>query len=140
MITGITCGSFDYIIHDGHMLFLNQCKQLCDILYAALVADETIKVNKFREPYYPQHVRAINLINTGLVDEVITLIHHEDRRRLFWTSPDIYIIGKDQNDNQWTQETMKIMFESGVSVISTFERRINSTTRLLQQAGYLLVE
>jgi len=36
-IVGFTCGTFD-LLHAGHILMLNECKQQCDILIVAINA------------------------------------------------------------------------------------------------------
>lgn len=134
---GLTCGSFDYIIHNGHYLFLSKCRQICKQLIVLVVADSVIIRNKNRRPYYPQQIRASNLLLTGLVDGVICVEYDYEVSAIFNLNPDVYILGSDQNKNQWTQELIGLLVYGGISVISTFDYRIESTTNLLTRHGKL---
>lgn len=136
MITGVTCGAFDYEIHKGHILFLEVCRLLCDCLCVAVVPDCIIVENKNREPFYTQKKRAKNLMETGLVDTVLTG-RISTGYDLLVARPDLYILGSDQYSNPWTIQTCNLFMSLGIPIVSTFEARIESTTRLLTEHGYI---
>lgn len=134
---GLTCGSFDYIIHDGHYLFLSMCRQICKQLIVLVVADSVIIRNKNRRPYYSQQTRASNLLLTGLVDGVICVEDGYEISAIFNLNPDIYILGSDQNKDQWTNELTELLIDNDIFVLSTIDPRIESTSNLLFQHGKL---
>jgi len=41
-MVGYTCGCFD-LLHEGHILFLRECKKYCDFLIVGLATDERVK-------------------------------------------------------------------------------------------------
>lgn len=137
MIKAITCGTFDYHIHKGHIQFLTLCSQLCDHLIVALTADQTIRATKHRDPYFDQRTRAANLLDTNLVGSIISLKYNDTPLRLLDFNPDLYILGKDQNANPWSAYATTLMYANGVPAVSSFEERIESTTSLLNQIGWL---
>ena len=140
MITGITCGAFDYKIHKGHILFLNQCRLLCDKIIVLVVPDSVIVKNKNRRPFYKQEIRRRNVFDTGLVDSSVSLhgtTVEEIINRVHQIPNGLYILGKDQNTNKFNHLLTRAFYNLGIPVVSTIEDRIESTTNLLIKKGYL---
>lgn len=89
-------GVFDGI-HGGHRNFLSQAKKLGDYLIIAVARDEVVEKLKDRRPWKNLEVRIRELLETGLVDEVI----EGDSDLGSWevvgkVRPDIIALGYDQ--------------------------------------------
>lgn len=92
-------GVFD-VLHIGHIHFLKQAKELGDELIVIVAHDETVKMNKRRNPINPAEDRAELLKAIRYVDEVYIgspgRIDFELVKRI---NPDVIAIGPDQNFN-----------------------------------------
>ncbi|BAD86463.1 glycerol-3-phosphate cytidylyltransferase [Thermococcus kodakarensis KOD1] len=89
-------GVFD-ILHVGHIHFLKQAKELGDELVVIVAHDETVRMQKRREPINPAEDRAELLRAIRYVDEVYIgtpgTIDMELVKRI---DPDVIAIGPDQ--------------------------------------------
>ena len=89
-------GVFD-ILHVGHIHFLKQAKALGDELVVIVAHDETVRMQKRREPINSAEDRAEVLRALRMVDEVYIgtpgTIDYELVKRI---DPDIIAIGPDQ--------------------------------------------
>ncbi|ACJ16741.1 glycerol-3-phosphate cytidylyltransferase [Thermococcus onnurineus NA1] len=89
-------GVFD-LLHVGHIHFLSQAKSLGDELVVIVAHDETVRMQKRREPVNPAEDRAELLRALKMVDEVYIgspgTIDYELVRKI---NPDIVAIGPDQ--------------------------------------------
>ncbi|WP_457751820.1 adenylyltransferase/cytidyltransferase family protein [Thermococcus sp.] len=89
-------GVFD-ILHVGHIHFLKQAKALGDELVVIVAHDETVRMQKRREPINSAEDRAEVLRALRMVDEVYIgtpgTIDYELVKRI---DPDIVAIGPDQ--------------------------------------------
>jgi FAD synthetase len=89
-------GVFD-ILHVGHIHFLKQAKELGDELIVIVAHDETVRMQKRREPINPAEDRAELLRAIRYVDEVYIgtpgTIDMELVKRI---DPDVIAIGPDQ--------------------------------------------
>jgi len=89
-------GVFD-ILHVGHIHFLRQAKALGDELVVIVAHDETVRMQKRREPINSAEDRAEVLRALRMVDEVYIgtpgTIDYELVKRI---DPDIIAIGPDQ--------------------------------------------
>ncbi|WP_297063430.1 FAD synthase [Thermococcus sp.] len=92
-------GVFD-ILHVGHIHFLKQARELGDELVVIVAHDETVRMQKRRDPINPAEDRAELLRAIKYVDEVYIgspgTIDFELVRRI---NPDVIAIGPDQNFN-----------------------------------------
>ncbi|WP_297467377.1 FAD synthase [Thermococcus sp.] len=92
-------GVFD-ILHVGHIHFLKQARELGDELVVIVAHDETVRMQKRRDPINPAEDRAELLRAIRYVDEVYIgspgTIDFELVRRI---NPDVIAIGPDQNFN-----------------------------------------
>ena len=90
-------GVFD-ILHVGHVHFLKQAKELGDELVVIVAHDETVRMQKRRDPINPAEDRAELLRAIRYVDEVYIgspgTIDFELVRRI---DPDVIAIGPDQS-------------------------------------------
>ncbi|NJE85064.1 FAD synthase [Thermococcus sp. CX2] len=89
-------GVFD-LLHVGHIHFLSQAKSLGDELVVIVAHDETVRMQKRRNPINPAEDRAELLRALRMVDEVYIgtpgTIDYELVKKI---NPDIIAIGPDQ--------------------------------------------
>ena len=92
---GFTNGCFD-IIHAGHIQYLLQAKDLCDILIVGLNSDGSVKSIKGESrPINNQYDRAFVLDNLSMVDNVIIFEEETPYNLICQIKPDILIKGGD---------------------------------------------
>lgn len=132
-------GSFDYIIHEGHIMFLKEAKTLGDHLCIFVVSDDTIIKNKHRLPFYSAKQRAKNLLFTGLVDDSIVLTSSDYisniENQIIPLNLDRFIFGIDQNN--LADKYLKARLDSiGIEIIISTLPEIIHTTDLLHKIGY----
>lgn len=66
-------GCFD-LLHEGHLQFLQAAKKQGDLLLVALESDKNIRRLKGpNRPINKEKLRALNLLKTGFVDQIILL-------------------------------------------------------------------
>jgi len=108
---GFTCSSFD-LLHAGHVVMLNECKENCDKLIVGL------NVNPCKNGKYPvQSVveRYIQLNAIAAVDEIIPYNSETELYDLLTLLPiDIRFIGADYTDKSFTGDSlpMQIMYNA----------------------------
>jgi FAD synthetase len=89
-------GVFD-ILHVGHIHFLKQAKELGDELVVIVAHDETVRMQKRRNPINPAEDRAELLRAIRYVDEVyIGTPGKIDMELVKRINPDVIAIGPDQ--------------------------------------------
>ncbi|HEJ2970528.1 hypothetical protein FA287_11165 [Pseudomonas aeruginosa] len=67
---GYTSGVFD-LFHQGHKLYLEKCKTLCDTLIIGVDNDSLVKTNKGEDrPFETIEKRIANVVALGLADEI----------------------------------------------------------------------
>jgi FAD synthetase len=92
----VCAGTFDYL-HQGHIDFLTQAKELGDELIVIVARDETVERIKGFTPKHNEALRAQRVRDTGVPDEVLLgnmgkdLFHILDELK-----PDIIALGYDQ--------------------------------------------
>ena len=68
---GFTCSTFD-LLHAGHIMMLNEAKDVCDYLIVGLQTDPTIdRPNQKNKPVQSLIERQIQLLGCRYVDEII---------------------------------------------------------------------
>lgn len=131
MIKAITVGTFDYIIHEGHLELFRKIRQLADHTTVYVVPDSIIIQNKHRLPYFIQQDRADNVLKTTLVDAAIL------SEPIPWQDYNLYCIGIDQNMSRWTRWSIAEAYVAGCQPLSIVQPHITSTTELLRNDGML---
>lgn len=96
MNVGLLFGTFDGF-HEGHKAMLKEAKQHVDKLIVSLALDEIVVELKGKAPIHSWENRSKELIDSGLVDEVIK----GDRELGIYSSitsvkPDLILVGYDQ--------------------------------------------
>jgi glycerol-3-phosphate cytidylyltransferase len=67
---GITFGSWD-LLHPGHMIFLNACKERCEYLIVGLHVDPSVERPEKNKPIESLYERYIRLANLEAVNQII---------------------------------------------------------------------
>jgi len=90
-----TNGCFD-ILHYGHLVYLEKCKRLGDILVVGLNSDKSVKSLKGKyRPIKKQKERAAILSALWFVDYVIIFSENTPKRLIESITPDILAKGGD---------------------------------------------
>jgi len=126
-----TNGCFD-IIHAGHAHYLNEAKNLGDILIIALNSDASVRsIKGALRPIVPQDERAYVMASLEAVDYV-TLFNEDTPLRLIeYVRPDILVKGGDWNEADVIGG--KSVKESGGKVIIMSHLDGISTTNIIEK-------
>ena len=98
----ICAGTFDYL-HQGHIDFMTQAKELGDELIVIVARDETVERIKGFTPKHNEDLRAQRVRDTGVPDTVVLgnmekdLFHILDELK-----PDVIALGYDQRVSEDT--------------------------------------
>lgn len=134
------CGSYDYVLHDGHKTFLSFAKQFGNRLFVFVTDDYVIQKMKARRPYYTQDIRVRNLAAVEHVWEAIPLrgySEEENQNEIVAFSPNVYVFGADQLLRTWDLDLRARLLIRGVKIITHTRPQIGSTTQLLKSIGYI---
>ncbi len=97
-IIGFTNGCFD-IIHKGHITYLFQAKEYCDILVVGVNTDESVKrIKGIKKPINSLEDRIIVLSAIEAVDFVTVFDEDTPENLIEYLQPDIYFKGGDYKD------------------------------------------
>jgi len=126
---GFTNGCFD-IIHKGHVVYLFQAKEYCDILVVGINSDESVKRIKGKnKPVNPLEDRMIVLASIEAVDFVVPFDQDNAKDLIEYLKPDIYFKGGDY-ENKYIPEIEVIEQYKIIYKTLTFVPNI-STTKLI---------
>jgi glycerol-3-phosphate cytidylyltransferase len=70
MVIGFTCGAFD-LLHAGHVIFLKECRQLCDHLMVGLHTDPTVDRSYKNKPAQSVFERYLQLSGCKYVNDIV---------------------------------------------------------------------
>ena len=105
---GFTCSSFD-LLHCGHCIMLEDCKNQCEILIVGLQTDPTLDRKSKNKPVQEFEERNIMIHSIKYVDEVIKYETEEDLLELLKElNPDVRIIGTDWKGKPFTGNELPI--------------------------------
>jgi len=125
MIKGFTCGAMD-LLHAGHILMLEECKEHCDYLIVGLHSDPSIDRPGKNKPVESVEERLIRLHACKYVDEVVTYTTEAELIELLTTlAPDVRFIGEDWKGKQYTgiELPIPVIFNSRGHSYSSSELR-----------------
>ncbi len=124
-VVGFTCGAFD-LLHAGHALMLEECKDHCDYLIAGLQRDPSVDRPDKNKPIQSYEERKIMLSSIKWVDEVVFYDTEKDLEELLKTLDiDVRIIGSDWKDKKFTgcELPIPVVFNSRDHGYSTTDLR-----------------
>lgn len=102
MKVGITCSTFD-LLHAGHVIMLEECKQHCDYLICALQVDPTIDRPSKNKPVQSLVERYLQLNAVKWVNQIIPYSTESELEEIFKALPiDVRIIGEDYMGKEFT--------------------------------------
>jgi len=103
---GFTCSCFD-LLHAGHVVMLQEAKELCDYLIVGLQVDPSIERTEKNKPVQSLFERYLQLSACKYVDEIIPYFYEEEILDIILTiNPDIRIIGEEYKDKEYTGKGM----------------------------------
>ena len=107
-IVGFTCGAFD-LMHAGHAIMLEQCKENCDYLVVGVQSDPSIDRPSKNKPVMSYEERIILVKSNKWVDEIVTYDTEQDLEKLLAKMrPDIRFLGEDWKSRPFTGSTLPI--------------------------------
>lgn len=127
-IKGITCSSFD-LLHTGHILMLEECKNYCNYLICALQVDPSVDRYDKNKPIQSLVERYIQLSAVKYVDKIIPYVTEKDLEELFESLDlDVRIIGEDYKNIDFTAK--EICNKRNIKIIYNKRDHKFSTTGL----------
>jgi len=92
----ITLGTFD-LLHTGHLRLFKKCRQLGDYLIVGLNTDEFVAKFKGKPPIMSYQERKELILETGLVNEVVSNSQKDGTIKdvIEKVNPDIIVVGSD---------------------------------------------
>ena len=91
------------LLHAGHILMLEECKQHCDFLYCGLVSDPTIDRPEKNKPVQSMFERYVQLEGSKYIDKVIPLSDEADLDLAIKSLKiDIRFVGEDYLNKDFT--------------------------------------
>ena len=101
-IVGFTCGAFD-LLHAGHALMLEECKNHCDYLIVGVQSDPSKDRAEKNKPIMTYDERIILVKSNKWVDEVVLYNTENDLYDLLkQMRPDVRILGEDWEGEPFT--------------------------------------
>ena len=99
---GFTCSCLD-LLHCGHCIMLEDCKNQCDILIVGLQTDPTLDRKTKNKPVQSFEERQIMINSIKFVDDVIEYSTEAELEELLkLLNPDVRIIGSDWRGKNYT--------------------------------------
>lgn len=128
MRIGITCSTFD-LLHAGHVLMLEECKQHCDYLICALQIDPTTDRPNKNKPVQSTVERYIQLDAVKYVDKIIPYSTEAELTEIFKAFHiDVRIIGQDYVGRDFTAKD--VCADRGIEIIYNKREHEYSSTQL----------
>lgn len=125
---GITCSAFD-LLHTGHILMLEECKNHCDFLICALQLDPNIDRPEKNKPVQSIVERWIQLNSVKWVDQIIPYSTEKDLEEIFKSLPiNVRILGEEYKDKNFTAK--EICEKRGIEIIYNSRTHDFSSTEL----------
>jgi len=125
LITGFTCGAFD-LLHAGHVLMLEECKQHCDVLVVGVQSDPSHDRSDKNKPIMSYEERIIIVSAIKWVDDVVLYDTEAELYDLLDTTrPDVRIVGSDWCGKEFTGHDLpiRVVYNSRDHGYSTSELR-----------------
>lgn len=128
---GFTSGVFD-LLHAGHVSYLFEAKNLCDILIVGLNADDSVRRLKgSTRPICSQTDRAVVLAALSSVDYVFVFHEENNNRNIEILRPDIYIKAGDYDRDKLSSAKLVEDYGGQVKLVHFLKGR--STTAIVDK-------
>ena len=115
MVIGFTSVVGD-LLHAGHALMLDECKQYCDFLYVGLIDDPTKDRPQKNKPVQSLFERYVQIACHRAVDEVVPLDGEADLELALKSLPiDVRFVGEDYIGMDYTGKS--ICEKLGIKII-----------------------
>lgn len=102
MKIGFTCGAMD-LLHAGHILMLQDCKNNCDHLIVGLHTNPQLDRPDKNKPIQSLIERYIQLVGCRYVDQIIPYETEADLREMLVSVPfDVRFVGSDWEGKEFT--------------------------------------
>lgn len=99
---GFTASAFD-LLHAGHVLMLEEAKEICDYLVVGLQLDPTIDRSTKNKPVQTVVERYIQLRACKFVDEIIPYVTEKDLEDILSSIPiNVRILGEEYKNQDFT--------------------------------------
>lgn len=93
------------MLHAGHVMMLNECKQYCDYLIVGIMADPTIDRSYKNKPIQSLFERYMQVASHEAVDEVIPLSTEDDLKLAIRSLPiNVRFVGEDYMGKYFTAQ------------------------------------
>ena len=126
-----TNGVFD-ILHIGHLTYLEEARNLGDILIVGVNSDASVKVNKGdKRPINSENNRAFVLLGTKFVDYTVIFDEKTPEKLLDILKPDIHVKGGDYKKEDLPET--KIVEKNGGEVKKKKKVDNISTTQIINR-------
>jgi glycerol-3-phosphate cytidylyltransferase len=133
MKIGITCSTFD-LLHAGHVIMLQECKDHCDYLICALQTDPTIDRQEKNKPVQSLVERYLQLNAVKWVDQIIPYSTESELEEIFRALPiNVRIIGEDYMNKNFTAKD--VCEERGIDIIFNKRQHNYSTSELRKRVS-----
>lgn len=128
-IIGYCSGCFD-LMHFGHVEFLNQAKNRCDVLFVGIYTDNIVKSIKGEERPFIDEIGRFGLIESNRnVDYIVEINELDSSSAITSIKPNIYITTEDYT----SPVEVKTVIDNGgkINIIPTIQGY--STTKLIME-------
>jgi D-beta-D-heptose 7-phosphate kinase/D-beta-D-heptose 1-phosphate adenosyltransferase len=126
-----TNGVFD-LLHPGHLRYLQDARQLGDVLIVGINSDRSVRANKGpSRPLTPEHERGEVLLSLGSVDAVVLFDEDTPQRLIQAIQPDVLVKGSDWGHDEIVGRD--VVEARGGRVVRVDLTRGYSTTALIQR-------
>lgn len=99
---GFTASAFD-LLHTGHVIMLEEAKQICDYLIVGLQVDPTIDRATKNKPVQSVVERYLQLRACKFVDEIVPYVTEKDLEDLLSCLPiDVRVLGEEYRNLDFT--------------------------------------
>jgi len=127
LTVGFTASCFD-LFHAGHVLMLEEAKEHCQYLIAALQTDPTLDRPEKMKPIQSVYERYIQLVACKYVDEIVVYDTEADLLNVLKSKPiDVRILGEEYEHKDFTGKDL------GQDLVFNKRRHSYSSTELKQR-------
>lgn len=117
------------MLHAGHALMLDECKQHCDYLYVAIVVDPTIDRPFKNKPVQTIFERYCQVVSHRAVDEVIPVMDEADLELAIRSLPiNVRFVGEDYKGKDFTAKNA--CYQLGIKIIYNRRKHNLSSSEL----------